>query len=304
MLASMQSTPLVSAIIPVYNGEKYIAQAIDSVLRQTYPSVECVIVDDGSTDATPRIIGGYGDRVRSVRKQNGGVASARNAGVGAAKGEYIAFLDADDVWLAEKTDVQMRLFEANPNLGLVYSALQVVDENLNPIDVIQAPPAASALRNSLLMEVPIMATSNSAIVPARVFHEIGGYDERLSTSADTDFACRVACRYPVEGIRSTMVLYRQHGSQMHLSADALWHDNNILYPKLFESEHLPNDIRKLRRRAYANLYSALAIRYLADHRIGKSVWCGLIGFSYHPLRPLVAAAKVIQLHFRRRFQSV
>lgn len=298
----MNSLPLVSAIIPVYNGEKYVGEAIDSVLRQTYPRVECIVVDDGSRDATPDIARLYGDKVRLVQKQNGGVASARNAGARAANGQYLAFLDADDVWLAEKTDIQMRMFSADPKLGLVYSALQVVDEELNPIDVIQAPPAAVALRNSLLMELPVMATSNSAIVPASVFRDIGGYDERLSTSADTDFACRIACKYPVQGITTTLVLYRQHGAQMHLSADALWHDKNILYPKLFNGSNLPDDVRRLRRRAYGNLYSTLAIQYLADGRLGRSTWCGMAAFVYHPLRPIAAAAKVIQLHIRRGFR--
>ena len=293
------SHPLVSAVIPVYNGEKYVAEAIQSVLGQTYPNLECLVIDDGSRDATPEIAKGFGNQVRYIRRENGGVASARNAGAEAAHGEYLAFLDADDVWLPEKTELQMREFAADRDLGLVYTALRVVDENLRPFGIIEAAPASRALRNSLLMELPIMSTSNSALLRLRVFHEVGGYDCRLSTSADTDFACRIACRFPVRGIDMPLVLYRQHRGQMHMNADALWHDKKVLYPKLFESDCLPKEVLKLRRRAYANLYSTLAIQYLAEGRVLRSIYCGIKAFGYHPLRPIAAASKVISLHWRR-----
>ena len=111
--------PLISAVIPVYNGEAFVADAIRSVLAQTYPRVECVVVDDGSHDRTAEVIRSFGDVVRYLWKPTGGVASARNAGVSAARGEYVAFVDADDTWLPEKLDRQMGLLRERPDCGLI-----------------------------------------------------------------------------------------------------------------------------------------------------------------------------------------
>lgn len=110
----MSAPDLVTCVIPVFNGEKYLAEAIDSVLSQTHSVIEIVVVDDGSTDSTPEILKNFGAAVRSVRQENAGPAAARNRGIEQAKGEYIAFLDADDLWLAEKTAVQLLRFEDLP----------------------------------------------------------------------------------------------------------------------------------------------------------------------------------------------
>ena len=106
----------ITAVIPAYNAEKYIARSIDSVLGQTRPVDEIVVVDDGSTDATPQIIKGYGDTVRYIHQPNAGVSAARNTGIHAATGNWIAFLDADDEWLPDRLMRQVQLLEKNPHL--------------------------------------------------------------------------------------------------------------------------------------------------------------------------------------------
>ena len=106
----------ISAVIPAYNVEKYIARAIDSVLAQTCPVYEIVVVDDGSTDKTADVIRSFGDRVILIQQKNAGVSAARNAGIEAASGDWIAFLDADDEWLPERIQWQLELFAKNPEL--------------------------------------------------------------------------------------------------------------------------------------------------------------------------------------------
>ncbi len=127
------SDSLVSIIIPAYNAEKYVKAAIDSVLHQTYPNIEVVVVDDGSTDSTKAIIEelACGDnRVRVFSQKNVGQSAARNAGIGQARGEYVAFLDADDLFLPEKIERQVRYLEAHPDCGISYCKIyHFFDEN-------------------------------------------------------------------------------------------------------------------------------------------------------------------------------
>jgi glycosyltransferase involved in cell wall biosynthesis len=115
---------LVSAIIPSYNYGRYLAEAIDSVLSQTYPGIEVIVVDDQSTDDSVEIARGYGDRVRLVQVAHGGVSMARNTGVAVARGEYLAFLDADDVWVETKLARQVSALQADDALDIVFGHVQ------------------------------------------------------------------------------------------------------------------------------------------------------------------------------------
>lgn len=110
--------PLVSVIIPVYNGERFLAEAIESVLAQTYQNYEVIVVDDGSTDNSPEIARSY-PSVRFIKQEHAGTAAARNRGVMLAAGEYLAFLDADDLWMPNKLRLQMEEFDADPSLAIV-----------------------------------------------------------------------------------------------------------------------------------------------------------------------------------------
>jgi hypothetical protein len=123
--------PTVSVVIATYNFERFLARAIDSVLAQDYPAeaIEIIVVDDGSTDGTPELMRAYEDRVRSIRKPNGGHLSTFDRGIGEATGDYIALLDGDDEWLPHKLREQVALLEARPDLGLVHGDMRVVDEH-------------------------------------------------------------------------------------------------------------------------------------------------------------------------------
>jgi glycosyltransferase involved in cell wall biosynthesis len=113
------SGPLVSVVIPAHNAERFIDEAIDSVLEQAHQRLEVVVVDDGSTDGTAARVRAYGDQVRYVHQTNAGVGAARNRGLALAAGDYIAFLDADDVWHPEKLEVELEIAARNPESGLI-----------------------------------------------------------------------------------------------------------------------------------------------------------------------------------------
>jgi glycosyltransferase involved in cell wall biosynthesis len=115
---------LISCIVPVFNGERYLQEALDSILAQTYQPLELIVVDDGSTDGTATLAAGYGERIRYLWQANAGEASARNRGLSAAQGEFIAFLDADDLWHPEKLTRQVARFHERPELDLSFTWFQ------------------------------------------------------------------------------------------------------------------------------------------------------------------------------------
>ena len=118
---------LVSVVIPNYNYANYLREALDSVLAQSYSDIEIVVVDDGSTDGSKDVIAAYDDRINAIFQKNEGVSAARNNGVLAGSGEFIAFLDADDAWLPTKVERQVAMFRSDPALGLVHVGVEEID---------------------------------------------------------------------------------------------------------------------------------------------------------------------------------
>jgi len=114
----MTGESLVSCIVPVFNGERFVAETIESILAQTYRHIEVLIVNDGSTDGTSNVLESFGDRIQTLNQDNAGQATARNHGIRKANGEFIAFLDADDLWLANKLSLQMKFLDSHPNANL------------------------------------------------------------------------------------------------------------------------------------------------------------------------------------------
>ena len=125
---SLDELPRVSVVMPVYNGEQFLAEAIQSVLAQTYNHYELIIVDDGSTDGSSTLAKRFeGGVVRYLSQSNGGVSKAMNSGISAARGEYVAFLNQDDIWLPEKLDVQVAYLESHIDVGAVYCQGQLLE---------------------------------------------------------------------------------------------------------------------------------------------------------------------------------
>lgn len=248
----------ISAAIPAFNAELYLADAIESVLRQTRSCDECLVIDDGSSDGTEQVARSY-KRVRYVRQANGGDAHARNRAIHEASCELIAFLDADDVWLPSKVERQLEVFQEEPSLAMVYTGVRTVDASLSPIDVITAARGDVALRNTLLVEKPYMTgIGSTAMVRTDIARECL-FDERLRASADWAFACRVAVSHKVEGIEEPLALYRQHqGPQVHKDLRAIERDARLVWSELFTDPSLPEDLRRYSRRAAANLDLSLA----------------------------------------------
>lgn len=249
--------PLVSAVIPAYNAERHVRQAIQSVLAQTYPLIECIVVDDGSTDSTREVVASFGDRVRLVSQANRGVSAARNRGVAEARGELVAFLDADDLWADTKIERQVAAV-VDMRVGLVYCGVQAINERLEPLELMRAPSPDKALEATLLMSGPGVSVAQTALMPVRVFHAVGGFDEALSTSADADLACRVALAYELAVVDEPLASYRRHEGQMHHDAKATERDMFRVFDRIFGDSRLPSNLAGRRRQAEARLFTILS----------------------------------------------
>jgi len=202
-------------------------RAIDTALAQTRRIDEIVVVDDGSSDGTGDALRArYGERIRYAWQANAGVSAARNHGMRIARGRYFALLDSDDEWLPEKTERQLALLEARPDLGMVLCDVQRVDASGAPIDVLRRRDTihedGPALR--WVIHNPALAPA-SAILRREVFDDIGGFDESLRTAEDIDFHLRVARRWPIGVVEAPLVrAMRGHDG---LSAESSTYDDYV-----------------------------------------------------------------------------
>ncbi|MGQ9670729.1 MAG: glycosyltransferase family 2 protein [Desulfosoma sp.] len=207
--------PLVSVVIPAYNAAWCVERAVRSVLSQDYPSVEVIVVDDGSTDGTPQILEKYRDRVHVLRKPNGGLSSARNAGIAAAQGDYVAFLDADDFWFPQKLSRQMAFMTANPSLGFTSTAAVVVAEDGTPLSLWRCPEKASCLTATIFARLSAVPGSGSGVVVLKhLFHRVGLFDEGLSSVEDVDMWLRLSVVAPYGCLNEPLVVIVRHGCGM------------------------------------------------------------------------------------------
>jgi glycosyltransferase involved in cell wall biosynthesis len=220
--------PLVSAVIPAYNYAQFVRRAVDSVLAQTYPHIECIVVDDGSTDNTLEVLAPYGDRIRVVSKKNGGLAAARNTGVENARGEFVAFLDADDWWHPEKIAKQVELAEARPELAAIGTSWQVVDGNLQFVKskTPRRPVAdlATNVREIACRTIWLGGSGSGVLARREVLDEVGLFDESMRAAEDIDMWMRIAQRYPIANVEEILTTLCWHGTGTFRNA-ALMEEN-------------------------------------------------------------------------------
>ena len=254
---------LVSVVIPTYNSSQFLTDAIESVLVQTFKDFEILVIDDGSTDDTKRVIiekfGGV-SQVSYIYKENGGVSSARNFGIEKAKGKYIAFLDADDAWIPEKLEKQISALEKNPEIKACYSSFFLCDKYLNLVGVNQSERKADAL-SDLLFIGNVVATPSTVIAERELFQQVGGFDTELSQCADWEMWIRLATQTEFIYIDEPLLKYRQHDSNMSKNSALLEKDSILLMEKGFALPNLPNELKAKKNEALARNYMVLAGTY-------------------------------------------
>lgn len=211
------SRPLVSVIIPTYNGERFIRETIDSALAQTISDLEIIVINDGSTDSTPAILESYGSRIKVIHQDNGGVASARNAGIEAASGNWVALLDHDDLWDSTKLQKQLDFVQEHPQYAMIYAkANQSLYENGNSIfkkQIGSFPESPCSIQESLYFGNFIPALT--VMVRREVFCQIGSFDVNLQPSDDWDMWLRISRVYPIGFLPEVVAKFRLHDSSFH-----------------------------------------------------------------------------------------
>jgi len=173
--------PLISVILPVYNGEKYLAESMQSIFNQDYSPLEIIVVDDGSTDGTAKIIAGHTKKVHYYYQHNQGPAAARNLGIRMSTGDFITFIDADDLWPDEKLFVQMKCFEDFPEVEIVQGHVRRI--------MLPNNSRNSNTREDLDIQF-INSNLGAMIIKRSVFGKIGYFNEELTYHSDTDFWLR------------------------------------------------------------------------------------------------------------------
>ena len=204
---------LVSVVIPAYNSN-YVRAAIESILSQTHRDLDVIVVDDGSPGGAIELICSDFPSVRYIRQANAGPSAARNHGIRQAKGEWIAFLDDDDIWLPEKIAKQLRVIEGLPckeQIGLIYTGQYMIqDQTLLGSKVDEA----NGMIYQYLLFGNFIGTCSSIMVPKYVFERVGGFDESLICSQDFDLYLRIAREYEIHSVSEPLIKYRTRPDQI------------------------------------------------------------------------------------------
>ncbi|MFH1641175.1 MAG: glycosyltransferase [Candidatus Omnitrophota bacterium] len=202
----------VSIIIPSYNRSKMLRRAIQSVLNQTYPDFELIVVDDASDDDTEGTVRGLQDkRIRYIRhEKNRGGSAARNTGIRGASGEYIAFLDSDDEWVPEKLEKQItRIKPSAPSVGFVFTGFIAISDKSGKIFNRVIPQKTPNVYNR-----PLTANGSSILVKRECFEKVGLFDETLGSCQDWDMAIRLSRSYDFDFIPEPLVRYYHHSGEL------------------------------------------------------------------------------------------
>ena len=208
--------PKVSVIIPTYNRANYVGEAIESVLAQTYQDYEIIVVDDGSTDNTREVVQKYSDRMKYLYQDNRGEPGGRNTGILVSQGEYLVFLDSDDLLMPTKLEEQVAFLDSNPEIGVVYSDTYLCDETGRLLGL-QSDIVSHRLQSGNIFEellrggfIPI----NSAMVRRACLDDVGLFDEARPMSPDWELWLRVAQRYNFAYQNWPLAVYRIHSAMV------------------------------------------------------------------------------------------
>jgi len=254
--------PRVSIIIPTHNRSKLLRVALESALGQTYPNIEIIVVDDGSTDDTAAVVAQYTGRVNYIKQANQDVAAARNTGIRVASGEYLTFLDDDDLILPTKIARQVRVLASRTRVGLVHCRFYYADENGNYLHEVGILPEGEVLqglicRNFIWVGAPL--------IRRQCLEQVGLFDEEIPPiAADWDMWLRIAqAGYQFACVQEPLGVYRIHRDGMMSDVAELERGIFAVLEKVFSNPQLPSGVIALREQALEEMRFWISCRYYA-----------------------------------------
>ncbi len=252
--------PLVSVIIPTYNCSRYICAAVDSVLAQTYKNKEVIVVDDGSTDDTKEVLQRYGSEIRYHFQSNSGPSAARNTGIKLATGDMISFLDADDVWLPKKLELQVNLMNQHGDVGLVACSANMTDasgENVTESLIFKNYSNRQALLHDMMSMSLLLGTPN-VLIKRECFDKVGLFDESLYGAEDWKMWMNIAKNYDIKFIEEPLVRVRNHANRISNDTELMKSCAlKVASSDLYRGKYI------LSRKARSLIYGHAAVDYIA-----------------------------------------
>ena len=255
--------PKVSVIIPTYNRGNFIVSTIESVLSQSYRDFEVIVVDDGSTDDTRAQLEKFNHQIKYLYQQNQGVSATRNTGIRLAQGEYIAFLDSDDLWLADKLMIQTQILDNDPGIGLTYSRVVIQDENGIVRGMKPQKPSGSNFQE--LLEQGGDYPTSTVMVKKICFNQAGLFDEQFSILEDFDMWLRISRNYRTFAFtEKPLAIYRRHSENSILDELKVYEFQVKLYQKILAN--FPDTIRSaVPRKLAKNQYLLAKVQFERHH---------------------------------------
>ncbi|NET38055.1 MAG: glycosyltransferase [Cyanothece sp. SIO1E1] len=276
---------MISIILPVFNGEKTIQETIASVLDQTYSDFELIIINDGSNDSTLEVLANISDpRVKVFSYPNAGVAASRNRGLVQAGGEFIAFLDADDLWKPDKLEAQLKALEANPKAGVAYSWSDFIDESNRFLH----PGRRLCLEGDVyadILALNFLEHGSNPLVRREAFEQVGSFEESLPPSDDWDMWIRLAAEYEFALVQSSQILYRVSANSQSSNAAKLEVTSLRTIERAFSQA--PESLQPLKKRSLSENYKYLTFKWLEGYPTRQkglaACRCFWISIKYQPM---------------------
>jgi glycosyltransferase involved in cell wall biosynthesis len=276
---------MISIVIPAYKAEKYIEETIRSVMQQTITDWEMIVIDDGSPDKLGDVVKKIqleNSRIQYVKQKNGGVASARNHGFRLSKGSYLAFLDADDVWLPDNLELKIEKFKQDAKIGLVHSDTAIIDENSRTTGEVKSGKEGELLEDLLFWKGTNVMPPSGILIKRDVLLDVGLFDEELSNSADQELYFRVASKYKIGRVDKVTWHYRVHHTNMHKNIKLMESDLLKTYQKASQNKLFKSHWFKLS--CYSKMFRILGASWWKDGNSKiKGAYYLLKSFLYNPL---------------------
>ena len=254
--------PSLSVIVPVYNGEQTIRETIDSVLQQTFSDFELIVINDGSQDSTLEVVSSIPDaRIKIFSHPNAGQAISRNRGIERASGEFIAFLDADDLWKPDKLEVQLKALEANPQAAVAYSWTDFIDKSGQFLGNGTRINYSGNVYEKLLVRNFLEHGSNP-LIRRQALTEVGAFDASLTPAEDWDLYLRLASCYNFIAVPSAQVLYRVSANSSSTNVSRMEAASLQVIERAFNQA--PASLQHLKKYSLSTLYVYLMFKSLEN----------------------------------------